>query len=189
GHAEKTPHHFPSMLFDCTFSPDGKLLATADKTGKMIVWDLASAKQSMTMEAPVMYTWDPIQRKHSIGGIRGLCFSPDGTLLACGGIGKIGNIDHLEGKARLEVFDWQKAERVVEFESDKFKGLVNRILFAPGGEWLAGIGGAGDGLLIFYDVKAEKALKQEKVPVNVHEALLSEDGETDDGAGHGKLWQ
>ena len=36
-------------------------------------------------------------------------------MLAVGGIGKIGNIDHLEGKARVEVFDWQKGERTHEF--------------------------------------------------------------------------
>src|SRR5579859_2058162 len=31
GHAEQTPTHYPSMLFVCTFSPDGRFVATADK--------------------------------------------------------------------------------------------------------------------------------------------------------------
>jgi WD40 repeat protein len=94
-----------------------------------------------------MYTWDPTARRHSIGGIRSLAFSPDGALLAVGGMGKVGNIDHLEGKARVEVFDWKKGERAHEFVSDQFKGIVNRLVFHPAGDWLAGAGGAAIGLL------------------------------------------
>ena len=108
GHDELTPTHFPSMLFACAISPDGRHVATGDKVGHMTVWDLESGEKLAALEAPGLYTWDPVQRHHSIGGIRSLAFSPDGTLLAIGGIGKISNIDHLDGKARVEVFDWQK---------------------------------------------------------------------------------
>src|SRR5262249_37936106 len=129
GHKEKTPHHFPSMLYNCTFSPDGKHLATVDKVGHIVVWDVAGGKEVTTMEAPVMYTWDPVQRRHSIGGIRSVAFSPDGQQLAVGGMGKVGNIDHLEGKARVEGFDWQKGQRTHEFPGDRFAGLFNRLAF------------------------------------------------------------
>jgi WD40 repeat protein len=44
GHQERTPQHFPSMLFVCTFSPDGRFLATADKVGHIVVWETASGK-------------------------------------------------------------------------------------------------------------------------------------------------
>src|SRR5262249_12013853 len=106
GHAEKTPNHFTSMLYAVAFSPDGKHVATGDKVGIVKVWEVATGKHVGTCEAPVMYTWDPVQRVHSIGGIRSRAFSPHAKGLAVGGMGKVGNIDHLEGKARVEVFTW-----------------------------------------------------------------------------------
>jgi len=153
GHAEQTPHHFPSMLYAAAWSADGKLVATGDKVGHVVVWDAATGQPVKTLEAPGMYTWDPSARRHSIGGVRSLAFSPDGALLAVGGMGKVGNIDHLEGKARVEVFDWQKGERAHEFVSDQFKGIVNRLAFHPAGDWLAGAGGANNGFLLFFDVR------------------------------------
>ncbi|HEY8506537.1 MAG TPA: hypothetical protein VIL46_18285 [Gemmataceae bacterium] len=187
GHAERTPHHFPSMLYACAFAPDGRHLATGDKLGHVVVWDAATGEAVKTLEAPGMYTWDPVQRLHSIGGLRTLAFSPDGELLAAGGIGKIGNIDHLDGKARVEVFDWRRGERAAEYESDKFKGLVERVAFGPGGEWLLAAGGANDGFLFFLDPKTNKALREEKVPVHLHDAALDAGAETLVAAGHGKV--
>src|SRR5436305_894122 len=140
--------------------------------------DLAAAKPVTTLEAPGMYTWDPVQRRHSIGGVRSLAFSPDGKLLAVGGIGKIGNIDHLEGKPRVEVFDWQKGTRVHEYLGEGIKGLVERLVFHPKGEWLLAAGGANNGFLMFFDLKGPKALRQETVPMHVHGAALNEAAET-----------
>ena len=147
GHEVQTPHHYPSMLFACAFSPDGRYLATGDKVGHVVVWDVADGRPAATLEAPVMYTWDPVQRRHSIGGIRALAFTPDGTALAVGGIGKIGNIDHLESPARIEVFDWRKGERTHEF-TDLPKGIVERLVFLPDGNRLLAVGGANDGFLL-----------------------------------------
>jgi WD40 repeat protein len=187
GHQPKTPHHFPSMLYAVAVSADGKYLATGDKVGHVVVWELATGKQLATLEAPIMYTWDPVQRRHSIGGIRSLAFSPDGVAVAVGGIGKIGNIDHLDGKARVEVFDWKKGERTHEFVSDKFNGLVNHLEYHPQGEWLLGAGGAGDGFFLFFDLKAKKILRQEKVPMHVHDLTVNEARDTLYAVGHGKL--
>ncbi len=187
GHAEKTPQHFASMLYACTFSPDGKHIATADKTGKVIVWETETGKQVGGVEAPVMYTWDKAQRLHSIGGIRSVAFSPDGKQLAVGGMGKVGNIDHLEGKSRVEVFDWQAGKQVAEFAGDKFSGLVNQLRWAPDGSWLLGAGGAGEGFVLFFDVAAKKVLKQDKVPMHVHDVILSATADALLLAGHNKL--
>jgi WD40 repeat protein len=187
GHEEKTPHHYPSMLYACTFSPDGRYLATGDKVGHVVVWETATGKQAAVLEAPVMYTWDPVQRRHSIGGIRSLAFSADGKLLAVGGMGKVGNIDHLEGKARVEVFEWEKGQRSHEFPGEKFNGLVEHLEFHPKGDWLLAAGGAGDGFLMFLDLATKKYLRQEKAAVHVHDFVFNDARDTLYAAGHQKI--
>lgn len=187
GHAEKTPTHFGSMLYAVAYSADGQYLATADKVGHVVVWDAAQGKQISAVEAPIMYTWDPVQRLHSIGGARSLAFSPDGNLLAVGGTGKIGNIDHLEAKARIEVFDWRSKKQVAEFVTDKSQGLANRLAWAPDGSWLLAAGGAGEGFLAFLDVAGKKVLKQEKVTTHVHDFAMTDDATGLVVVGHNKV--
>ena len=126
------------------------------------------------MEAPVLYTWDPTQRRHSIGGIRALAFSPDGNLLAAGGIGQIGNIDHLEGPPRVEVFDWQKGQKTHEFPGEGSKGMVERLIFHPDGDRLVAIGGANDGFVAVLDLKAKSVLVQQKAPAHIYDAAPGE---------------
>jgi WD40 repeat protein len=187
GHQEMTPHHFLSMLYACALSPDAKYIATGDKVGHAVIWEVATGKPVVALEVPELYTWDPVQRRHSIGGLRALAFSPDGQSLAVGGIGKIGNIDHLDGKARVEVFDWRKGARTHEFVSDNFKGLVERLVFHPQGGWLLGVGGANDGFLLFFDLKTKKIIRQEKAVAHLHDAVLNEGGDTLYAAGHQQL--
>lgn len=187
GHAERTPHGFGSMLYAAAFSADGKLLATGDKVGKVKVWEVASGKELAEVHAPIMYTWDPVQRLHSIGGVRSVAFSPDGKTLAVGGTGKIGNIDHLEANARIELFDWAAKKRLTEYVADKSKGLVNRLQFAPDGSWLLAAGGGNDGFLLLLDKDARKTLRQEKVGGHVHDAAIGEKAETVILAGHNKV--
>jgi WD40 repeat protein len=186
GHAEKTPNGFGSMLFAAAFSPDGKHIATGDKVGKVKVWEVASGKPVAEMDAPTMYTWDPVQRLHSIGGIRAVAFSPDGKTLAVGGIGKIGNIDHLEGKPRVELFDWAAGKRVSEFEGDK-KGIVNHLEYAADGSWVLAAGGANDGFLFFLDPTGKKVIRAEKVGMHVHDVATTENADAVIAVGHNKV--
>lgn len=187
GHEPLTPHHYPSMLFACAFSSDGALLATADKVGHVVVWDAASGKQLAAIETPFMYTWDPKQRQHSIGGVRSLAFSPDGKLLAIGGTGQINNVDHLEALARMEVFDWRENKRLIEHAGDKHKGLAERLEFSPAGDWLVAAGGDHEGFVKFLSIADGQVLHQEKAPMHIHDFELDAGADGLLACGHGKL--
>ena len=186
-HKPMTPNNYPSMLYAVSFSYDGKWLATADKVGHIVVWDVATGKKLKTLESPVMYTWDPRQRRHSIGGIRSVSFSHDGKLLAVGGIGKIGNIDHLGGPSRIEVFEWQAGKKLHQLEDGKYKGLVEQIGFSPDGAWFIVAGGDHNGFISVYDTKSGKLIKQEKAPMHVHQFVVNEPHDTVYAVGHHRL--
>lgn len=206
GHEEHTPQQYPSMLYAATFSPDGKFIATGDRVGHVVVWEVASGKQVATLESPENYTWDPRQRRRSIGGIRSLAFSPDGKQLAVGGVAKINNVDGLGGKALVHIYDWKNAGRPSEavqkgdtaskgraakalhrFAHDKHKGLVEHMEFSHDGQWLLGAGGGNGGFLLFMNPANGKFLSDEDAKMHVHRFALDEKSERIYAAGNDGL--
>ena len=188
GHDPMTPHHYPSMLYACAISADSQYIATADKTGKIIVWQASDGAQLAKLDCVEMYTWDPKQRRHSIGGVRSLAFSPDGNYLAVGGMGQVGNIDHLEGKARVEIFQWRSSTKTHTYADNEFKGLVQSLAFHPSGNWLMAAGGDNSGFLMFFDLKEpKKSIRDEKAPMHIHRATLNESGDSIYAVGHNRV--
>ena len=173
-HKPTTPHDYPSMLYATTFSPDGRLLATGDKVGHVAIWNVDNGEKLGEVEVPVMYTWDPRQRRHSIGGIRSLAFSPSSETLAVGGIGTIGNIDHLGGPSRIETFDWKAGKRIHEISDNKFPGLIEQMMFHHSGEWLLAVGGDHKGFISFYNAATGKLMHQARAGEHVHAFAVNE---------------
>jgi WD40 repeat protein len=165
GHEKRTPQGHVTALYAVAVSPDGKHLASGDRIGDVRVWELDTGKLVQRLQTPVLYTYDPRQRKRSIGGIRSLAFSPDSGLLAVGGIGQIENVDGLAGPAHVDVWDWRKPLQRFAANVQGHKGIVNDLLFYPGGSWLLGAGGGSDnGFLAFWKTDAQKDQK-DPVPV------------------------
>lgn len=71
--------------------------------------------------------------------------------------------------------------------SDKFKGLVEHMIFHPEGKWLVAGGGDHGGWLIFVDPKAMKIVRELKAPMHIHEFALNEKADTLYAVGHNKL--
>lgn len=187
GHKPLTPQGYPSMLYAVAVSADGKRLATGDRVGHVAIWDTESFEQIAELETPGMYTWDPKRRRHSTGGIRSLAFSPDGEQLAVGGVGRIANIDHLDGPARLEIFDWQTGERLHELENSKRKGLIEKIIWSPAADWILTMGGDHKGFLTFFDLPSGELLHQDGNDGHIHDGVTDHAHENVYVAAHQRL--
>ena len=188
GHEEKTPQGFATMLYISVFSADGRFLATADRIGRVVVWEVESGKPLAKIEAPEFYTFDRKMRNRSIGGIRALAFSGDGSELAVGGIGQVGNVDGFDGKARIDRYDWRNEARKSVYESDRHKGIVEHLTYD--GDSIVAAGGSGKGFFIVLNTTDGKALVEPETPMHVHDFLFSSPEEIV-GVGHQKIarWQ
>lgn len=185
GHQQQTPSHFSSMLYVCCFSHDGTKIATGDRIGHVIVWDVNSGEQLSAFDVPVLYTWDGRQRIRSIGGIRGLAFSPNNEHLAVGGVGQIGNVDSLAGPSTVEVFNWRERQRVYRFTGPN--GIVNCLRYHPDNRWLCAVGGGGNGLVMIYDPTRRNMLHQGNLPMHTHDVAFNSDHSRLYLAGHNKI--
>ena len=182
--AQRTLPDQAPALDTMAFSADGRHLATGDRIGHVKIWEVATGRQVGSVDAPMLYTWDGVQRIRSIGGVRALAFSPDGTHLAVGGVGQINNVDSIAGPSRVEVFDWQQRQHVLEFTGAS--GMVNRLIYEPQGQWLCAIGGGGGGLVMFYDTARRQMVHQGNVPTFVHDAAFNDDCTVLYAVGHNK---
>jgi WD40 repeat protein len=153
GHDQRTPQGHVTALYAVAVSPDGKHLASGDRHGKVCVWETDSGKLAQRFQVPTLYTYDPRQRKRSLGGIRALAFSRDGNWLAVGGMGQVENVDGLGGLVHLEIWDWKKPMVRCTAGAQGHKGMINRLQFHPAEPWLISVGGGSDnGFIAFWHV-------------------------------------
>jgi WD40 repeat protein len=156
GHAPRTPQGHVTALYVVAISPDGQYIASADRIGDVLIWQLSTGKLVHRFQVPTLYTYDPRQRKRSIGGIRSLAFSLDGKHLAVGGIGQINNVDGLAGPVHVEVWDWRKPEKRFVAGAEGHQGMVNHLLYHPNEPWLIGAGGgSGNGFVALWKLEAD----------------------------------
>src|SRR5436309_1100425 len=80
-----------NTLYAIALSADGKRAASGDRAGTICVWETASGKLLHKASASAFYSQalyrDTLTSEYEWGGVKALAFSPDGTLLAAGGMG------------------------------------------------------------------------------------------------------
>lgn len=140
----------PDSITALAFSPDGKLLATADGTWTVHLWEISTGKYIRSL------TGHP-------GAVNALAFSPDSkTLASAGGTLRIWNINTGE----------------LRHAPDKDLGSINRICFSPDGKLLA-TGGGWDFTAHLWDVNTGNLLKSLKTHTGeIRDIAFSPDGHT-----------
>ncbi|MDA0590943.1 MAG: WD40 repeat domain-containing protein [Planctomycetota bacterium] len=190
GHARETPQGFATALYAVAVSPDGQTIATADRIGDVCLWNAESGQLLRRLQAPAFYTYDSTKRSRSIGGIRSVCFSPDGSQLALAGIGAVTNVDGFVGPTRIEMWDHESGKRTWAAE-DQHKAVLNHLTFHPTKPILiAGGGGDSGGILGFWDKATGKLRHKAKPKGHLQRIEPRADGTHLFAVGHGgfQIW-
>ncbi len=177
GHPQQSPQGYTTALYAIATTEDGKYLASGDRIGEVRVWDADAGKLLASFHAPEFYTYDPKKRVRSIGGIRSLAFSADGTQLAIAGIGQVTNVDGFVGPCRVEVWDWREKKRTFAGQ-DKHNAVLNHVAFHSQAETpllIAAGGGDGGGILAFWDLNAEAPIHKAKPKGHLHRFCFGAD--------------
>ena len=121
-------------VFSLVISPDGQHLASGDLLGCIRHWQLGDGWNPVReLDAGLLHT-----RKEDfladVGGVRSLAFSPDGHLLAAGGMKEAGSNTFCPGKPTVLVFDWAAGEVKNELGiKGKSDGPCNALRFLEDG--------------------------------------------------------
>lgn len=191
GHKKHTPQGYSTALYVLAVAPDGKHLASGDRVGDVCIWETDSGKLVNQLHAPAFYTYDPQKRVRSIGGIRSLCFSPDGKTLAIGGIGAVTNVDGFVGPCRIEFWDWQ-AGKCTSTCQDKHKAVFNQTAFHPSEPCLIAAGGGDSGgILAFWNLEKKQLVHKAKPKGHIQRLILDHTGNHLYLAGYGgfQIWE
>ena len=136
GHEERTPTHFSLDVIHVRPSrATAANLATGDKVGHIVVWGPGDGRQAgCARRNRPMYTWDPVQRHHSIGGIRSLAFFTRRVLSSrSAAAARFRTSTILMVRHSSRFYDWRQAKRTHVFASDQFKGTRREpAVFIPG---------------------------------------------------------
>ncbi len=163
-----------SHVYNVAFHPDGKHLASCDLKGNVKDWDLQKGTATRDLDAKVLTNFDN-KFLADIGGARSMCFSPDGTKLACAGITNVSNAFAGVGNPVVVLFNWSEGKPTLFKPKDAFQGTAWGVAFHPDGFIIAAGGGNG-GRIWFWKGDDPVSMHMLTVPTNARDLALHPSG-------------
>ena len=114
----------PSDVTSVAFTPDGKILASADRAGQVMLWDplVGEERATVTPLGRTQYFHPP--------SVASIAFSPDGSLLAMG--------LSLQGGFNVQIWDVAARQPRAALKAHRLE--VRSVAFSPDGRMLASAG-------------------------------------------------
>ncbi len=165
-----------SHVYNLAFHPSGEYLVTGDLKGVLKQWRVGTWEFVRDLNADVIYKYDE-GFLADVGGVRGICFSPDGTRLAVGGMGNVTNAFAGVGSAMGAIFNFETGERLqVMSTASNFEGAIWGMEFDPHGRYIVAVGGGNSGALWFWRPGEEKSFHQFDLPGVAYDIAVHPDG-------------
>ncbi|MBI3866499.1 MAG: WD40 repeat domain-containing protein [Planctomycetia bacterium] len=166
----------PRHVYNVAFHPSGKALISGDLMGTLKQWDVETWAMTRELDAKLLSKYD--KGFHAdVGGVRAIDFSPDGKLLAVGGITEVSNAFAGIGNPLVLLFEWESGKQLKQLKpKDNIQGSVWGVRFHPSGEFLIGAGGGPAGALWFWKPDDEKSFHAIGLASVAYDLTLHPDG-------------
>ena len=163
-------------VYNVAFHPSGKFLVSGDLVGVLKQWEVGSWNHVRDLDAKVLWKYDA-GFQADVGGIRAIDFSPDGKLLAVGGITEVSNAFAGVGIPAVVLFDFEMGKQLrVMKPKENFQGSVYGLRFHPTEPFLIAAGGGNGGAIWCWKFEEEKSFADVKLPGVAYDMTLHPDG-------------
>ncbi|MCY2965215.1 MAG: WD40 repeat domain-containing protein [Planctomycetota bacterium] len=163
-------------VYNVAFHPSGKFLISGDLVGVLKQWEVGPWTLIRDLDAKVLWKFDA-GFQADVGGIRAIDFSPDGKLLAVGGITEVSNAFAGVGVPAVVLFDFEAGKQLrVMKPKDNFQGSVYSLRFHPTEPFIVAAGGGNGASLWFWKYDEEKSFADVKLPGVAYDMTLHPDG-------------
>jgi WD40 repeat protein len=163
-------------VYNVAFHPTAKRLVSGDHKGIVRDWDLEKKSEVRNFNATAaLWKYDSTFRA-DVGGVRSMTFSPDGSILACGGITNVSNAFAGIGNPCYVLFNWEKGvQQNILRPQPVFQGVGWGVQFHPSGKILGAAGGSGGVLLTWNGPDQANSAHSLTLPNNARDLHLHPD--------------